>query len=1565
MEFGQVFRNQTKTLRYFILILILSIEPGQIFAEGGFKFSRNFSKTEYDHHPQNWCITQDANGIIFVGNTGGVLEYDGVSWRLIQVPNLLARTLAADPSGCIYAGGSSQLGFLSPDSTGKLQYQSLLNRLDTKFQGFGNILQTFSTPGGIYFRASQHFFHWDCKSNQLNTWVSPTAFSAAYFYNGKIYIQQKQIGLQVLENGTFHDIPGGRFFADDTKKINMMVPFDSHSGTFLIGTKSAGFYLYDGLRVIPFPTGADDLLKHQRNLLHGIRLISGDFALATDGAGAIIITPSGKIIHRFDISYGLQDNNVKYIYQEKGGNLWFALNNGISKIEYESPFTIYDQRAQLHGSVLSLAKHASSGIYYIGTTEGLFTLSPDSGSCQPVKDIYSSCCSLISHGDSIIAATDKGVFVIQNNKPRSIYNKKTTCLFQSLRDTNHVWAGVETGIISLAENSVPGNWNQSFIALSKTVFVQSICEEPNGTPWIGTLSHGVYSVSFPNNSNPLITHYGGADGLPLEEDQTIREIYVAYVAKQILFASQHGLYRFDKANGRFVPASLLGKAFTGDLKEGKPVFRMVEDHEGNIWFHSFSINYKAILQPDGTYSIENTSLLRIPILQANSIYTEPGAVWFCLYDALIRYDTGFQFKGQPRPFINFIRRVEHIGDKATLFGGQSRPPSGLSGAAVPVYPYQERNLRFYFAAPYYQEESATVYSCCLKGQDQDWSPWSSEARKDYTNLREGSYSFVVKAKNVYEQVSPEAGFSFKIESPWYRSPLAYIAYFVVSIFILFSAGKFRRYRRQAYEKKHLEVIVQQRTHEIKEKNFQLEEQTRLLTVQSEQLKEMDNVKSRFFANISHEFRTPLTLIMGPLEQILSGSPDLELKNKAQLMLRNSQRLLGLINQLLDLSRLRSGKMRLQVTRKNIIPFLRGIMSSFQLLSEQRQIQLLFLPQEDDITLYFNSENVEQILCNLLSNAVKNTLAGGSITVSAGITQIPGKIELFPDGFLEICVSDTGVGIPAGQLPHIFDLFYQVQAPYQQNSKGSGIGLSLTRELVELHYGDIQARSVEGKGTEFFVYLPLGKAHLKPEEIIDVTRQPISYQNDDSDKTSVQDIELQFPGAGGGEPIIANAPVSPQPSFTNGSGDPELPLILVVDDNADLRRYLCSAFESAYHVLDAVDGKDGWEKASETIPDLVISDVMMPQIDGFELTRRIKQDPCTCHIPVILLTAGTSHESMLEGFETGADDYISKPFHMELLAARVKNLIELRRQFQERMKNQLALQPQAIPISPIDEEFYNELRQTIEKNLSNPGFSVEGLSNMLYMGRTTLYRKILALTGETPNQFIRSYRLRRAAQLLKARVGTVSEVAAMVGFPSPSYFAHCFKAEYYVSPSDSNEENEENEETNKSFGGVQGRVFQNEPLVAEGGARDRELILIVEDSPDMCDFISVALGPHYRVETAADGTQGLARAQDLIPDLIVSDVMMPGCDGFELHRRLKSDIATSHIPIVLLTARACEKDILTGFEIGVDDYITKPFNTDILLARIRVILRLRSHLQAKRKRQLRLEPDEIVVCSMDE
>jgi len=741
------------------------------------------------------------------------------------------------------------------------------------------------------------------------------------------------------------------------------------------------------------------------------------------------------------------------------------------------------------------------------------------------------------------------------------------------------------------------------------------------------------------------------------------------------------------------------------------------------------------------------------------------------------------------------------------------------------------------------------------------------------------------------------------------------------------------------------------------------------------------------------------------------------------MLRNSQRLLGLINQLLEISKLNSGKVRLQATRQNIIPILRGIIASFTLLIQRKQIDIHFNPQQEEIFLYINSGQIEQVMTNLLSNAVKNTPPNGTITVSAGTGYTQEKAGVNPKGYLKVTVTDTGRGIPAGQLPHIFDLFYQAQ-PYEHKDKGSGIGLALTRELVELHHGDISVQSTEGKGTEFSFRIPLGTSHLKPEEIMEEPQQsqtrtetrqpghthgkeqsdwenrPFTGQNADdghiqkklSQSAGIESANLITPvQATQNSPPLEMQGDTSIPQSIQGEGE-EKPLILVVEDNTDMRRYLCSAFDTSYRVIEAKDGREGWARVSAVIPDLVISDVLMPHMDGNRLCRRIKEHTGTSHIPIILLTVRNSSESVLQGLQAGADDYIPKPFNPELLRARVRNLIQLRRQNQERIKNRMAMQPEEISISPLDEEFYDKLQQTLEKHLSEPGFNVERLAKKLSMGRTTLYRKVLALTGETPNQFIRSYRLQRAAQLFEARAGNVSEISSMVGYTNPVYFAHCYREKYFISPSEAKKESNKKcrckgarsngveavrEPKNKSFDGgihpphIQGQIFRNETLGAEGSnpaqpkARNRELILIVEDNPDMCGYIRESLEIHYRIEVGYDGHQGLESAQKLHPDLVISDIMMSGIDGIQLSRRLKSNLATSHIPIILLTARAAEKDILNGYETGVDDYITKPFNTGILLARIRNIFRLCSQRRAKRRNQMRQEPAEITVSSMDE
>jgi DNA-binding response OmpR family regulator len=502
----------------------------------------------------------------------------------------------------------------------------------------------------------------------------------------------------------------------------------------------------------------------------------------------------------------------------------------------------------------------------------------------------------------------------------------------------------------------------------------------------------------------------------------------------------------------------------------------------------------------------------------------------------------------------------------------------------------------------------------------------------------------------------------------------------------------------------------------------------------------------------------------------------------------------LINQLLELSKLDSGKMKLQAAKTNIIPFLKGIIDSFRLLAQQNELDLAFRTEDENnaeterFTLYLDPRKMEDVMTNLLVNAIKFTPAGGEITVVLQINPPTATVyedeNLFPAGFVEISVSDTGPGIPADQLPYIFDRFYQSETAYEIQQKGTGIGLALAKELVELHHGTIEARSREGEGSTFIIRLPLGSHHLAPGERVELPPTPTQTRAPTHDNTA-NEITARETAVGKKEKEEKEDDTGPLNLYNleTEAGTAETDIILVVEDSADMRDYIRGALVPGYTVVDAKDGREGIQKAREIIPDLIISDIMMPEIDGCELCRVLKSDVKTSHIPVILLTARAAVENIIQGLETGADDYITKPFNTNILIARIKNLIDLRSQLQKNINREMTMQPVKTSVSTIDREFLHDLHEAIRKNLDNEDFNVEQLCKKLYMGRTTLYRKVLALTGETPTDFIRSYRLKQGAELLKQNSVTVLEVALAVGFSNSSYFAKCFKEKFHQLPSE--------------------------------------------------------------------------------------------------------------------------------------------------------------------------------------
>jgi len=526
------------------------------------------------------------------------------------------------------------------------------------------------------------------------------------------------------------------------------------------------------------------------------------------------------------------------------------------------------------------------------------------------------------------------------------------------------------------------------------------------------------------------------------------------------------------------------------------------------------------------------------------------------------------------------------------------------------------------------------------------------------------------------------------------------------------------------------------------------------------LAEMDQLKSRLFSNISHEFRTPLTLILGPLEEMLSAEKDKKPTRRAvKMMQRNANRLLNLVNQMLDLSKLDAGSLKLELVEDNIVKFLRVSILSFASLAEQKKINFIHKLPDEKLTTWYDPDKLGKILDNLLSNAFKFTPDGGDVKCEV---KLPGHEK----NLVEILVQDTGKGIPADQPDKIFNRFHQVEGSHEPESVGTGIGLSLTKELVDLLHGDIKVESELGKGTTFIVQIPVGKEHLKDSEYIIQKREKIT------EPAIKADLEVVMEGEESAEDL-----------YQETKPEEEFPLVLTVEDHADIRVHIREHLEDSFRIMEAEDGVMGLDKAVENIPDLIITDLMMPKMDGVEMCKKLKTDERTSHIPVIMLTAKASVEDRLEGLETGADAYVTKPFNIKELEVRVRKLIEQRKKLRERFSREITLEPKDIAITSADEKFLQRAMAIIEDHMADFEFEVRNFQDEIGMSRMQLFRKLKALTDQTPSEFIRTLRLKRAAKLIEQKFGNVTEITYEVGFNNLSYFAKCFKELYGVTPSE--------------------------------------------------------------------------------------------------------------------------------------------------------------------------------------
>lgn len=545
----------------------------------------------------------------------------------------------------------------------------------------------------------------------------------------------------------------------------------------------------------------------------------------------------------------------------------------------------------------------------------------------------------------------------------------------------------------------------------------------------------------------------------------------------------------------------------------------------------------------------------------------------------------------------------------------------------------------------------------------------------------------------------------------------------------------------------LERNVLERTREISAQKEELE-------AQSEKIRELDKMKTLFFSNISHEFRTPLTLIMSPVKKRLSEASDPTDIREFNIIYQNAKRLLQLVNQLLDLSKLESGSVVLRASTQDLVGILKPSVEAFQSLAEVKMVRMTFDGHDSRIPVYIDEEKIEKAVNNLLSNAFKFTPEGGEVSVR--VRSLPANAR-FKDGLAEISITDNGIGIPEEHLPKIFERFYQVDASQSQRFEGTGIGLSIAKEFIDLHQGEIDVESELGKGTCFTIRIPLGKGN--PEATA------VTQANPDRDlkltPTETPAMELQ------------SETKDLRPSET----------ILVVEDNVDLRYYIRANLMPDFRIIEADDGEKGIAQALDAIPDLIITDIVMPRANGIELCRKLKADDRTSHIPIIILTSKGKSDSRLEGLSTGADDYIQKPFDMKELLARVRNLIENRKRLREKFSSQILLRPKDTAVQSVDEKFLSRVLASVEDHIGDVQFSVDEFAREVGMSTAQLYRKLNALTGYTPNDFIRHMRLQRAADLMNGKAGNVAEVAYQAGFNNLSYFAKCFRDKFGKSPSE--------------------------------------------------------------------------------------------------------------------------------------------------------------------------------------
>lgn len=1302
-------------------------------------------------------ITQDAKGFIWVGTEDGLNKFDGYTFTVYKNRATDSLSVLSDHISALYTDSNNRLWVATIEG---LQYYNdsidgfirtglnlpayIIEKnecVDIREDSQGNLWFVSSGLGVVRYspKTEESLLFTPSHTHPETTLCSRYIRTIEEDHNGDLWFGSSDNGISVFNPPTqtftnYHtqnsSLPSNAIF--DLRQMR--------NGQMAVASISGGvsLFLMKEKRFVALPHA--DKNPALRSVFCITEDSNGNLLIGSEGYGLLVydslLNQTQPHPMFAEMAQSIGDAKIHCIYEDKLGTFWIGMHYaGLCTIrEMPSGFTNFrksrnNPNSLSYGHIMGITTDKENNIWIATDGGGLNFYDRKTGHYRYYK-----------HDD---------------NDPYSLPDNAVVSVFCDSK--NRIWAGTYTGGVCMLDKSTgrfiryqadgkPGSLQSNF--------VKGIIEDKKGTIWIGTNGGGLYKL---NERTGRFKVFRNSEYQGLINDHITK-----------LFIDSHGklwVPTFFGLSCMDIDTETFASFGAGSGLSNLSVYSVAEDDQGTIWGGTQNGLNRYNREKNVFERIYPNNPQLSPVI--NGIVPVKNQLWLSTNSGIVRYspltDEYKEFKVQDGLQSNeFILASYFKSPQGEIFfGGVSgfnaffpdniqdnliAPVVYLTNLRILNQPVQinepvdgtvvlsqslantkairlkhtAKSFTLEFTAPGTPEPTSIIYAYKMEGFDQNWIE-SDHTRRyaTYTNLDPGTYTFRVKASNHRESWgNTETALTIEILPPFWATWWAKFFYLIVAVGIVFLVLRFAYIR-------------------IRERN-----ELRIERLKAKQQEDLNQTKMNFFTNISHEFRTPLTLIISPLEKMLKEEKDEEKRQVFNLMHRNAERLLRLINQILELRKLEQGKMKLHVQEIEAVSFVSSIVGSFGDLAERKKIALTYEWNPDKIYLWYDSDMLDKCIYNILSNAFKYTPKEGKIHVK--INQDTENICL--------TIQDTGIGMDEATLQRMFERFYQGEDPY--TTQGSGIGMHLTKNIVEQHGGTITAISEKGVGTTVTLRIVPGKAHFKPEEI---------------DQASSMDI---------GKETMA-APASPE----KAEGDEQKTeiTILLVEDDEDMRNFIISELKNEYRIETAVNGKQGLAKTLKGMPDLIITDVMMPEMNGIELCRLIKKDQETCHIPVIMLTAQGSIEHRIEGLESGADSYIPKPFNMQHLKTRIEKLIELRRSMKERFSKSLKMEAQEITVTSTDERLLQQVIDYIRKQMENTELSVEGMSKDLGISRTHLHRKLKALTGQSPVDFIRTIRMKQAAYLLSTGKLSVSEVGYKVGYNTPSYFSSCFSAHFGVSP----------------------------------------------------------------------------------------------------------------------------------------------------------------------------------------